>query len=364
MGVGEGHPPPLTPNPRIFFEVSHVNRSTSQKNLPALVCDPSAPACILVVDDLPDNIALIRAHLTMNGYRVIEAQNGQEALQQVAAHHPDLILLDVMMPVLDGYEVCQRLKSDAATILTPIVIVSALSDQEDRIRGIEAGADDFLTKPFDRTELLARVRSLLRVKRYTDELDHAETVIGSLALGVEAKDPYTEGHCARLANYSVLVGERLGLDHNGPIRALRQGGVLHDVGKIGIPDAILNKPARLTEEEMRIVREHPLIGERICSPLKSLRGVLPIIRHHHERFDGSGYPDRLKGEEIPLIARVMSVVDVYDALRTQRPYKPAMPAEKALEVLWEETKKGWWDGQVVEVLAKIVTTDGDGRSGD
>ncbi len=341
-----------------------MNRSIAHGAiLPGLACDPNAPASILVVDDMPDNVALIRAHLTMNGYHVIEAFDGAQALRQVADHRPDLILLDVMMPILDGYEVCRRLKGEAATILTPIVIVSALSDQEDRIRGIDAGADDFLTKPFDRTELLARVRSLLRVKRYTDELDHAETVIGSLALGVEAKDPYTEGHCARLARYSVRVGETLTLN-DGPLRALRQGGVLHDVGKVGIPDAILNKPGKLTEEEMDIVREHPLIGERICSPLKSLRGVLPIIRHHHERFDGSGYPDRLRGEEIPLIARITSVVDVYDALRTQRPYKPALPAEKALEILREETKKGWWDGQVVEILAHIVSTNGEGRSGD
>jgi putative two-component system response regulator len=314
------------------------------------------------VDDIPENVALIQAHLTTNGYRVIEAQNGEEALLRVAAHRPDLILLDVMMPVLDGYEVCRRLKSDPATILTPIVIITALSDQENRIQGIEAGADDFLTKPFDRTELLARVRSLLRVKHYTDELDHAETVIGSLALGVEAKDPYTEGHCARLSHYSVRVGEALGLN-DGSLKALRQGGVLHDVGKIGIPDAILNKPGRLTDEEMTIVRDHPIIGERICSPLRSLKGVLPIIRHHHERFDGSGYPDHLKGEEIPLTARIMSVVDVYDALRTQRPYKAAMPVQKAFEILREETKKGWWDGQGVEALAQIVATEGDGRSG-
>jgi putative two-component system response regulator len=341
-----------------------VSRPTAQRGTaPGLACDPNAPACILVVDDMPDNVALIRAHLTMNGYRVIEANDGQEALRQVAVHRPDLILLDVMMPILDGYEVCQRLKRDQATILTPIVIVSALTDQEDRIRGIDAGADDFLTKPFDRTELLARVRSLLRVKRYTDELDHAETVIGSLALGVEAKDPYTEGHCARLSHCSVRVGKALGLN-DGALKALRQGGVLHDVGKIGVPDAILNKPGKLTEEEMQVVREHPIVGERICNPLRSLRGVLPIIRHHHERCDGSGYPDRLRGEEIPLTARIVSVVDVYDALRTRRAYKPAMPTAKALEILREEEGKRWWDGHMVDTLVRIVAKDGDGRSAE
>lgn len=333
----------------------------TRKTISSLACDPEGPTRILVVDDMPENVALIRAHLTMNGYEVVEAFNGEEALQQVARQRPDLVLLDVMMPLLDGYEVCRRIKRDPATILIPVVIVTALSDQEDRIRGIEAGADDFLTKPFDRTELLARVRSLLRVKRYTDELDHAETVIGSLALGVEAKDPYTEGHCARLSDYSVQVGERLALG-DGLLRALRQGGVLHDVGKVGVPDAILNKPDKLTDEEMRVVREHPVIGERICSPLRSLKGVLPIIRHHHERFDGTGYPDRLRGEDIPLIARIMSVVDVYDALRTRRPYKPAMSIPEALGIIREETARGWWDPYIVEVLGGIVEHEEAGRS--
>ena len=337
--------------------------SAQRKNALPLACDPEGPSRILVVDDVPENVALIRAHLTMNGYDVFEANNGEEALQQVAGQRPDLILLDVMMPLLDGYEVCRRLKRDPATILIPIVIVTALSDQEDRLRGIEVGADDFLTKPFDRTELLARVRSLLRVKRYTDELDHAETVIGSLALGVEAKDPYTEGHCTRLADYSVRVGENLGLGE-GLLKALRQGGVLHDVGKVGIPDAILNKPGKLTDEEIRVVRTHPVIGERICAPLRSLKGVLPIIRHHHERFDGSGYPDGLRGEEIPLVARVMSVVDVYDALRTQRPYKPAMSIPEALRILREETAMGWWDPQIVGTLSQMVHAEEDGRSND
>jgi putative two-component system response regulator len=308
---------------------------------------------------MPENIELIRAHLTLHGYRVIEAANGEEALRQVARHRPDLVLMDVMMPLMDGYQACQRLKRDPATILTPVVFVSALSDQENRIRGIEAGADDFLTKPFDRTELLARVRSLLRVKRYTDDLDHAETVIGSLALGVEAKDPYTEGHCARLSDLAVRVGEGFALN-DGSLRALRQGGVLHDVGKVGVPDAILNKPGPLTDPEMAVVREHPAIGERICSPLRSLRDVLPIIRSHHERFDGSGYPDGLRGEEIPIVARIMAVADVYDALRTRRPYKPALPGPEALRILREETDRGWWDPGVVRILSRAVESDAGG----
>ena len=323
----------------------------SSEGLPAL--SPESQATILVVDDLPSNVALIRAQLDRKGYAVITAGNGQEALERAAEHNPDLILLDVMMPVMDGYEVCRRIKGNSETVLTPIVMVTSLTGLEDRIRGIEAGADDFLTKPFDSVELLARVRSLLRVKRYTDELEHAETVIGSLALGVEAKDPCTDGHCSRLSHYAVLVGQ--GLDLNGgALKGLRQGGVLHDVGKIGISDQILNKPGKLTGEETVAMREHPIIGERICMPLRSLKNVLPIIRHHHEKFDGSGYPDGLAGEEIPLVARIMAVVDVYDALRTRRPYKPPLTIDTALQILSEETEKGWWDNQVVDALIRTV----------
>ncbi|HLA40423.1 MAG TPA: HD domain-containing phosphohydrolase, partial [Candidatus Glassbacteria bacterium] len=257
-----------------------------------------------------------------------------------------------MMPGMDGFEVCRRIKGNQETVLVPIVMITALGEKADRIRGIEAGVDDFLTKPYDRQELRARVKSLLRVKHYTDELERAEAVITSLALGVEAKDSYTEKHCDRLSRYSVSVGEKFDL-HPEELRALRLGGILHDVGKIGIPDAILHKKGRLNEEEYRIVRQHPAIGYNICKPLRSLRHVLPIIRHHHERFDGSGYPDGLAGEEIPLTARILTVVDVYDALRTERPYKPAFEHGKALKIIREETAKGWYDPKVVAKFEEL-----------
>jgi putative two-component system response regulator len=280
------------------------------------------------------------------------AYDGKSALKKVEEQTPDLILLDVMMPGMDGFEVCSRLKSDPETMLIPIVMVTALSEKSDRIRGIEAGVDDFLTKPYDRQELQARVKSLLRVKHYTDELERAEAVISSLALSVEAKDSYTEDHCNRLSEYSVVLGKRFDLPHE-QLRALKLGGALHDVGKIGIPDAILHKNGKLTEDEFKIIQEHPVIGYNICKPLRSLRLVLPIIRHHHERFDGSGYPDGLKGEEIPITARILTVVDVYDALRTERPYKPAFEREKALAILDEETGRGWYDPQVIEKFAEL-----------
>jgi putative two-component system response regulator len=253
------------------------------------------------------------------------------------------------------------LKSDGRTILIPVVLITSLQATEERITGIEAGADDFLSKPFNRQELLTRVRSLLKLKRHTDELENAETVLFTLALSVEAKDPYTNGHCDRLARYSVALGRKLGLDEEY-LKALHRGGILHDVGKIGIPDAILLKPGQLTSEERLVIQEHPAIGERICAPLKSLRLVLPIIRHHHERFDGSGYPDRLAGEAIPLMARVLQVVDLFDAFTTQRPYKPAYKLDHAFALMREETARGWWDARLVETFIALVESEWQGQA--
>ena len=309
---------------------------------------------LLVVDDNPVNRQFLEDELTDEGYLVSTAEDGEDALQKVATESPDLILLDVMMPKLDGYETCRRLKSDPRTILTPVVMVTALTATHERIKGIEAGADDFLSKPYNRLELLTRVRSLLKLKRHTDELENAETVLFTLALSVEAKDPYTNDHCDRLARLSVALGEKLGLTQE-QLKALHRGGILHDLGKIGIPDAILLKPGPLNDVERAVVREHPAIGERICRPLKSLRLVLPIIRHHHERWDGSGYPDGLAGEAIPVTARALQVVDVYDALTTQRPYKPAYSHDQACAIMREETTKGWWDSGMVEAFIALIS---------
>lgn len=308
---------------------------------------------ILVVDDQEANIRLIEAILAPQGYEVIPASDAERALEQVAAGPPDLILLDVMMPGMDGYEVCARLKQNERTRLIPVIVLTSLSDLEDRIRGIEAGADDFLSKPFHQAELSARVRSLLKLKQFTDELEHAEDVLCTLGLSVEAKDPYTEGHCERLALYSVAMGRSLGL---GPeqLKALQRGGYLHDLGKIAIPESIINKKTALSEEDWQIMREHPVIGERICKPLKSLRLVLPIIRNHHERWDGTGYPDGLKGEEIPLTARIIQMVDIYDALITARPYKPALKREQVFSIMRQEAEKGWRDPKVVEQFITLM----------
>jgi putative two-component system response regulator len=315
--------------------------------------DDKARTHILVVDDTALDRELLKDELTSEGYQVSVARDGEEGLAKVAETPPDLILLDVIMPKLTGYEVCRQLKSDAHTILIPVVMITSLQATEERIKGIDAGADDFLSKPFNRQELMTRVRSLLKLKRHTDELESAETVLFTLALSVEAKDPYTTGHCDRLARYSVALGRKLELPAEY-LKALHRGGILHDVGKIGIPDSILLKPGKLTPAERAVMQAHPVIGERICSPLKSLRLVLPIIRHHHERWDGSGYPDGLAGEAIPLAARILQVVDLFDAFTTQRPYKPAFSLEESFALMREETARGWWDARLIEPFIALV----------
>jgi putative two-component system response regulator len=226
------------------------------------------------------------------------------------------------------------------------VLITGLSNREDRLKGIEAGADDFLNKPIFAEELFARVKSLLKLKEFTDELETAESVLCSLGLSVESRDPYTEGHCERLAQNASDLGRHLGLDDES-IVALRRGGYLHDLGKIAVPDVILSKGSNLTPQEWSVIKLHPLTGENICKPLKSLRLVLPIIRHHHEHADGSGYPDGLTSAEIPLLPRILQVVDVYDALRTQRPYKKAQGHEQAAVTMIHEARSGLWDRELV-----------------
>ena len=302
---------------------------------------------ILIVDDHRLNAELLRELLGTRGYQASIVSNAADAEEHIRREPPDLILLDVVMPGKTGYELCHELKDDPATRLIPIVMITGLNAHEDRLRAIEAGADDFLTKPISPEELFARVKSLLRLKEFTDELETAESVLCTLGLSVEARDPYTEGHCERLARDASELGRHLALDDDCVV-ALRRGGYLHDLGKIMVPDEILKKGSNLTPEEWKIMKRHPVAGEAICRPLKSLRLVLPIIRHHHEHSDGSGYPDGLKAGEIPLLPRILQVVDIYDALRTARPYKPALTHEESAVTMQKEAKAGLWDEELVE----------------
>ena len=264
-----------------------------------------------------------------------------------------MILLDVKMPKIDGFEVCRRVKENERTRLIPIIMITVLTEMEDKIKAIEAGVDDFISQPFNKLEILARTRSLLKLKQLTDELDNAENVIFALARTIEAKDKYTEGHTERVAEHALALGKRLNLSKK-EIDALKKGSILHDIGKIGVPDIILNKPAKLEENEFEIIKKHPDLGEKICKPLKSIREALPIIRWHHEKLDGSGYPDGIKGDEIPAVARIMAIVDVYDALKTERPYKKAFPKEKCLNILTDEARKGWWDEKFIEEFSHLL----------
>lgn len=313
----------------------------------------SVPERILIVDDEFAARTALTALLRREGYDVRETADGAAALTESAAFRPDLILLDIVMPGISGFEVCRRIKAAPETRLTPIILITGLSATADRINGINAGADDLLSKPIDFNELLARTRSLLRLKQFTDELENAESVLLSLANSIEARDPYTLGHCERLSNMSTMLAERLGLPEE-EITALRRAGIVHDIGKVVVPDAILLKPGPLSPEEREIIRKHPVVGERICAPLRTFRLVLPIIRHHHEKHDGSGYPDGLRGGEIPLTAAILQLADVYDALTTNRPYRNASPSEVALQIMDDEADLGWWDRGLFNAFREMI----------
>ncbi|HEX2680895.1 MAG TPA: HD domain-containing phosphohydrolase, partial [Candidatus Dormibacteraeota bacterium] len=307
---------------------------------------------VLVVDDGPANRELIEACLADVECNIRTAGDGPTALQAIQASPPDLVLLDVQMPGMDGYEVCRRIKSNACSRLIPVVMITSLDRTADRVMALESGADDYMTKPVDRVELVARVRSALRLKRVYDSLDSAEQVIFALAAAVEAKDPYTEAHTQRVAESARRVGARLGLP-SSDLDTLYRGGIIHDIGKIGVPDSILLKPGPLDSEELTTMHLHPLIGENIVAPLRSGVDLLPIIRNHHENFDGTGYPDRMAGVNIPRLARIVSVCDAYDALISDRPYRRRLTQADALATLRAGAGRQW-DPEVVAALMADV----------
>ena len=311
------------------------------------------PFNVLVVDDDPHLRAVEREMLDTGEFNVMEASSGIEALNLLTLHEFDVVMLDKRMPGLDGDEVCRRIRGDLGLRMLPIIMVTGDGDIENLTDCLAAGADDFVRKPYAMAELLARVKSAAQRKRMTDELESAEGLLFALARMVEAKDGMTGDHCTRLSHYGVVLGRALGLDEE-QLLALRRGGVLHDIGKLGIPDSILLKPGQLTDEEWVVMRQHVNIGASIVGGLKSMRLTVPIVRYHHERWDGTGYPNGLKGLEIPLLARVFQVVDIYDALANERPYKRAFTKEEVISILRDETQKGYRDPEIMEVFLDIL----------
>lgn len=311
-----------------------------------------APPSILIVDRLKLSRDLLKAILRSSHYRILEATRPSEALAILEREKVDLVILDLMMPEMSGPEFCRQLKASRKTKLIPLLILTSIQGVENEITGLTAGADEFLIKPLHPAVVRTRIQTMLRNKRAIDSLEEAETILFALAQSVEQRDQYTAGHCQRLAMYSVSLGDMLGLSQ-AQLRALQCGGYLHDIGKISVPDSVLYHNGPLSEEQWKLMRRHTTIGESICRPMKSLGLALPIIRSHHERWDGSGYPDGLKGEQIPLLARVLQLADIYDALTTARPYKPALSSEEAIEILEDETRRGWRDPELVLVFREL-----------
>jgi putative two-component system response regulator len=316
------------------------------------------PVHVLAVDDDANSIAVLEAAASLAGFRFSSTTHPTECLDLIAELEPDVILLDVMMPEIDGFEVCRKIKEDGKLQLIPIVLVTALDSKDDKIKGLEAGCDDFMSKPVDRVELTARVKSLARVRRLTENLDDAEKVLETLARGVEAKDETTGDHCDRLTEAGIAFGRHLGFSAPD-VKALGRAGILHDIGKIGIPDSILLKQGKLTPEEWKVMETHTTIGADLLKPLRTMQRVVPIVRHHHERWDGKGYPDGLSGEDVPLLARAFQLLDAFDALTSERPYKRAFTVEESCEILVKEAESGKWDPTLLKEFLTLHNKQGD-----
>jgi putative two-component system response regulator len=322
---------------------------------------PMTPQIVLVVDDDELVRAFLARLLVSNGYEVHFASDGSTALEMAQTSAPDVVLLDLNIPEPDGFEVCRRLKMGATTRLIPIIIVSGLDAREERIKGLAAGADDFLTKPVDTAELLARVRSAARAKRHTDDLDSVALILMTLSTMIEVRDGYGEGHCHRMANYATAMGKALGLNQ-AEVQTLYRGAFLHDIGMLAIPEPVLSKNGPLNDHEYELVKSHTIVGDRLCGTLRSLQSVRPIVRHHHERLDGSGYPDGLVGDKIPLLAQIVGIVDVFEAVTTERPYQQPKANDEGMAVLRNHVQRGWRQHRLVDVFEELVRNASETRS--
>jgi putative two-component system response regulator len=310
---------------------------------------------VLAIDDDPGSLQVLKAVGALAGFDLTTSTQPIQCLNLMEDIDPDVVLLDVMMPEITGFELCRQIKAHPDLRFTPVVLITALDSKKDLLEGLEAGCDDFMTKPFDRTILTTRVRSLARLRSLTRNLDNAEKVLESLARSVESKDATTGDHCDRLTRSGMLFADHLGFNA-AEKKAMGRAGVLHDIGKIGIPDSILLKPGKLTASEWEVMKTHTTIGADLLAPLRTMRRVAPIVRHHHERWDGNGYPDGLAGENIPKLARAFQILDAFDALTSERPYKRAFTVEESCKILGEESESGKWDPNLLQEFLSLHQT--------
>lgn len=322
----------------------------SRKNYRAL---SEIQGTVLIVDDDLSIRELIKSFLNSIGLNFLEAGSSKECMELLNVYQPDLIILDFELPDENGLHILEKIRGRRDLLLTPVVMLTGSGGDQTKLQALKAGVTDFIIKPFNVEELIARVHSLIQLKLFTDELEEAEHVIVTLAKTIDARDPYTASHSERVSYFAGLLGERIGL-RDDELVAVQNGGLFHDIGKIAIRDNVLLKPGRLEQNELNHIQQHPVVGRALVQNMKSLAYALPIIFHHHEKMDGSGYPEGLTGERIPLVARVTTIADVYDALTSARVYRAALTRSEALEIMKREAAKGWWDPRLLDEFEGVL----------
>lgn len=327
--------------------------SDASQSSPKCPVDTAEGYRVLVVDDEPAQIRLVQEALEPPRFLVESANSGEVALQRLAREEFDVVLLDKRMPRMDGDTICRHIREQLERHVLPVIMVTGASSHAELEASLNAGATDFIRKPYAVTELEARVVSAAKTKRLTDQMERAETLMYTVARLVEAKDECTGDHCSRLARYAELFAQYLELPA-ADRAALHSGAILHDIGKIAIPDRILLKPGKLTADEWSVMKQHAALGAELCAAMKTLQPAVPIIRHHHERWDGSGYPDGLRGNEIPELAQIFQLVDIFDALTSVRPYKTAWSTAEAAAIIQEETARGFYNPQLVARFLEML----------